>query len=121
MPAPDPEQQPPAPAPLAAVIVGTGFGGIGMAIALKQAGVHDFVVLEKARDVGGVWRDNSYPGAACDVPSHLYSFSFEPNADWSRMFATQAEIHDYLQRCARKHELLPCIRFGAVVERADYD
>lgn len=77
-------------APLAAIVIGTGFAGIGMAIALQRAGIHDFAVLEKAHDVGGVWRDNSYPGAACDVPSHLYSFSFEPNPEWSRVFAPQS-------------------------------
>jgi cyclohexanone monooxygenase len=108
-------------APLEAIIVGAGFGGVGMAIALKRQGVQQFVVLEKRDDVGGVWRDNTYPGAACDVPSHLYSFSFEPNPDWSRSFAGQAEIHDYLRRCAAKFGIVPHIRFGAEVARADYD
>lgn len=107
--------------PLAAIIIGTGFGGIGMAIALRQAGLHDFVILEKSHDVGGVWRDNSYPGAACDVPSHLYSFSFEPNPNWSRVFAPQAEIYAYLQHCARKYELASHTRFGAEVAAAQYD
>ena len=68
-------------------IVGTGFSGLGMAIRLKQEGIEDFVVFERADDVGGTWRDNTYPGAACDVPSHLYSFSFAPNPDWSRTFS----------------------------------
>src|SRR5689334_1364598 len=89
--------------PLTAIIIGTGFAGIGMAIALQKAGVENFVILEKKHDVGGVWRDNTYPGAACDVPSHLYSFSFEPNPGWSRVFAPQGEIHNYLQRCADKY------------------
>ena len=106
---------------LTAIIIGTGFAGIGMAIALKKAGVTDFVILEKANDVGGVWRDNSYPGAACDVPSHLYSFSFEPNPEWSRVFASQAEIYAYLQACARKYQLAEHIRFGAEVAQADYN
>lgn len=66
-----------------AAIVGSGFAGLGMAIRLKQAGIHDFVVLERGQDVGGTWRDNSYPGCQCDVPSHLYSFSFAPNPDWT--------------------------------------
>ena len=79
------------------LIIGTGFSGLGMAIELKRTGRHDFVVLEKADDVGGTWRDNTYPGCACDVPSHLYSFSFEPNPGWSRLFAPQAEIWDYLR------------------------
>ncbi|NPT56006.1 flavin-containing monooxygenase [Paraburkholderia elongata] len=107
--------------PLTAVIIGTGFAGIGMAIALRRANVHDFVILERSHDVGGVWRDNSYPGAACDVPSHLYSFSFEPNPDWSRTFAPQSEIHTYLQNCARKYQLGSHIRFGSEVASAEYD
>ncbi len=108
-------------APLHTIIIGSGFAGIGMAIALKKAGLGDFLILEKRSDVGGVWRDNTYPGAACDVPSHLYSFSFEPNPNWSRVFARQAEIHQYLQHCARKHGLLPSIRFGCEVARASFD
>ena len=118
---PDSIDRPQAAAPLSAIIVGTGFGGIGMGVALRKNGVEDFVILEKASDVGGVWRDNSYPGAACDVPSHLYSFSFEPNPDWSRAFAPQAEIHGYLQHCARKYDLLRHIRFGSEVRQARYD
>ena len=68
-------------------IVGSGFAGLCMGIQLKKAGIDSFVILEKADNVGGTWRDNTYPGAACDVPSHLYSFSFEPNHDWSRKFS----------------------------------
>lgn len=108
-------------APLTALIIGAGFAGLGMAIALRKAGIHDFVIVEKAGDVGGVWRDNTYPGAACDVPSHLYSFSFEPNPHWSRTFAQQAEILDYLRHCARRYDLLTHIRFGREVAAADYD
>lgn len=107
--------------PLTAIIIGTGFAGIGMAIALQKAGVENFVILEKKHDVGGVWRDNTYPGAACDVPSHLYSFSFEPNPGWSRVFAPQGEIHNYLQRCADKYGLSKYIRFGAEVASAEFD
>ncbi|WP_460056126.1 flavin-containing monooxygenase [Pseudomonas sp. S2_D06] len=106
---------------LSAIIIGSGFAGIGMAVALQKAGVKDFVILEKKQDVGGVWRDNSYPGAACDVPSHLYSFSFEPNPDWSRVFAPQAEIHAYLRHCADKYGLDKHIRFGAEVVSAEFD
>ena len=78
-------------------------------------------MLERSHDVGGVWRDNCYPGAACDVPSHLYSFSFEPNPNWSRTFAPQPEIYAYLRRCMRKYALDRHIRFGAEVARARYD
>lgn len=108
-------------APLSVLIIGAGFAGLGMAVALRKAGIHDFVLLEKGQDVGGVWRDNAYPGAACDVPSHLYSFSFEPNPRWSRVFAPQAEILAYLQHCARKYGLLPHIRLGCTVATADHD
>ncbi|MBI5924545.1 MAG: alpha/beta hydrolase fold domain-containing protein [Aquabacterium sp.] len=102
------------------IIIGTGFAGIGMAIALKKAGLSDFLIIEKRNDVGGVWRDNTYPGAACDVPSHLYSFSFEPNPNWTRVFAPQAEIHRYLKHCAEKYGLLPSIRFGCEVAQVRY-
>lgn len=105
----------------AAIIIGTGFGGLGMAIALRAKGVDDIVILEKAQDVGGVWRDNRYPGAASDVPSHLYSFSFEPNPAWSHVFARQPEILAYLQHCARHYDLHRHIRFGAEVAQAVYD
>jgi len=90
-----------ADSPWAVLIIGAGFGGLGMAIALARAGEHDVLLLEKGADVGGVWRENTYPGAACDVPSHLYSFSFEPNPNWSRTYSPQAEIHQYLRHCAQ--------------------
>jgi cation diffusion facilitator CzcD-associated flavoprotein CzcO len=102
-------------------IIGSGFGGLGMAIRLKQAGVHGLTILEKADELGGTWRDNTYPGAACDVPSHLYSFSFEPRTDWARRYATQPEILDYLRHCARKYGVLPHIRFGTEVTEARFD
>ncbi|MGH9136358.1 MAG: flavin-containing monooxygenase [Acidimicrobiales bacterium] len=102
-------------------IVGTGFAGLGMAIRLKQAGIDDFVVLEKADEVGGTWRDNTYPGAACDVPSHLYSFSFAPNPNWSRSFSTQPEIQAYLRGCADRFDIRPHIRFGHQVLDARWD
>src|ERR1700733_13037443 len=86
-------------------IAGAGFSGLGMAIALRREGIEDFVVLERASDLGGTWRDNSYPGCACDVPSHLYSYSFAPNPDWSRAFSSQPEIQAYLQRCADQFAL----------------
>jgi cation diffusion facilitator CzcD-associated flavoprotein CzcO len=103
------------------VIVGAGFGGIGLGVKLKAAGLTDFVILEKSDSVGGVWRENRYPGAACDVPSHLYSFSFEPRADWPDRYASQADILDYLNHCARKYGLEPHFRFGADVADARWD
>ncbi|WP_040690292.1 flavin-containing monooxygenase [Nocardia vinacea] len=102
-------------------IVGSGFSGIGLAIRLIQAGFTDMTVYEKAADIGGVWRDNSYPGAACDAPSHLYSYSFEPNPDWSRRFAEQPEILRYLRHCATKYDVLRHIRTNTEVVGADYD
>jgi cation diffusion facilitator CzcD-associated flavoprotein CzcO len=102
-------------------IIGSGFGGLGAAIRLKQQGVEDFVVLERACDVGGTWRDNSYPGCACDVQSHLYSFSFAPNPDWTRSFSPQPEIWAYLKRCAQDFGVLPHMRFGQEVLAARWD
>jgi cation diffusion facilitator CzcD-associated flavoprotein CzcO len=102
-------------------IIGTGFGGIAAAVRLAQAGVTDVVLFERSSDVGGVWRENTYPGAACDVPSHLYSLSFAPKADWSRRFAPQAEIHQYLRDVARDFGVLPRIRFRTEVLAAAFD
>jgi cation diffusion facilitator CzcD-associated flavoprotein CzcO len=93
------------------VIVGTGFAGLGSAIRLKQRGEHDFILLERAAALGGTWRDNSYPGCACDVPSHLYSFSFALNPDWTRLCSPQGEIQTYLERVADEHGIPPHIRF----------
>lgn len=92
------------------VVVGTGFAGIGMAIRLREEAITDFVVLERADDIGGTWRDNTYPGAACDVPSQLYSFSFALNPTWSRSFSGQREIWDYLHRCADSYGVWPHLR-----------
>jgi cation diffusion facilitator CzcD-associated flavoprotein CzcO len=103
------------------VIIGAGFGGIGLGIKLKAAGMHDFIILEKSTQVGGVWRENRYPGAECDIPSHLYSFSFDAWADWPQTYANQADILDYLTQCAHKHGLEPHIRFGAEVTDARWD
>ena len=102
-------------------IVGSGFAGIGMAASLLRAGITDIVLLERAADLGGTWRDNSYPGAACDVPSHLYSFSFAPNPGWSRSFSPQPEIWAYLRQVADKEGVTGKIRFGAEVTRARWD
>jgi cation diffusion facilitator CzcD-associated flavoprotein CzcO len=102
-------------------IIGTGFGGIGMAIRLKDAGIGSFVVLSKAADVGGVWHANTYPGAACDVASSLYSFSFEPHWDWSRTYGLQGEIAAYLRHCAEKYGILPQVRFNTEIAAAAFD
>lgn len=101
------------------IIVGAGFSGMAMAIALQKAGV-DFILLEKGNEVGGTWRDNVYPGAACDVPSHMYCYSFEPNR-WSRSFAAQPEILDYTKNVAQKYQLYPHIRFNVEVTSAHFD
>ncbi|MEV4562781.1 NAD(P)/FAD-dependent oxidoreductase [Nonomuraea sp. NPDC049419] len=103
------------------VIVGSGFAGICMAIKLKEAGYHDFVILEKAGELGGTWRDNTYPGCACDVPSHMYSYSFALNPGWSRMFSPQEEIRRYLRACAAAYGVTPHIRHGRRVTSLEYD
>ncbi|MGE5133574.1 MAG: flavin-containing monooxygenase [Gemmatimonadota bacterium] len=106
--------------PYRVAIIGAGFGGIGMAIALKQAGIGDFVVLDRAGDLGGTWRDNTYPGLACDVPSQLYSFSFRP-WQWSRRFPPREEILAYLHALVAEHGLGPHLRFGSGVAAAVFD
>jgi cation diffusion facilitator CzcD-associated flavoprotein CzcO len=93
-------------------IVGAGFGGLGMAIRLKQEGIDDFVLIERESDVGGTWWSNSYPGAQCDIPSNLYSFSFAPNPNWSRAYPLRDEIHDYLRDCAERFAVAPHIRLN---------
>ncbi|GAA2434358.1 NAD(P)/FAD-dependent oxidoreductase [Actinomadura vinacea] len=103
------------------VIVGSGFAGLGAGIQLKRDGFDDFVILEKSRALGGTWHDNTYPGCACDVPSHMYSFSFELNHGWTRMFAPQQEIRAYLERTADKYGVRGHIRFGAAVDSMEYD
>lgn len=98
------------------IIVGAGPAGLAAAIRLKQSGENDFLILERSSQVGGVWRDNRYPGCACDIKSHLYSFSFAPKADWSREYAPQPEIFEYLQECANKFSLGPHLRFQENVQ-----
>lgn len=102
-------------------IIGSGFAGLGMAIRLRQAGMNDFLIAEKADSVGGTWRDNHYPGCACDVQSHVYSFSFAPNPRWSRMFARQPEIRTYLEACTQRFGVEPHLRFGHELVSASYD
>jgi cation diffusion facilitator CzcD-associated flavoprotein CzcO/acetyl esterase/lipase len=103
------------------LIVGGGFGGLGLGMSLKREGIDSFTILEKAEGIGGVWRANTYPGAACDVPSHLYSYSFEPKPDWTRRYSPQAEILDYLESCVARYRLEPHLRFGVEIARADFD
>jgi len=102
-------------------IIGAGFAGIGAAIALERAGRDDFVVLERANAIGGTWRDNVYPGVACDIPSHLYSYSSMPNSEWSRVFAPGAEIREYLERAADAAGIRDRIRLGSPLEAAVWD
>ena len=102
-------------------VVGGGFGGIGAAVMLGRAGYHDVTVFERGERVGGVWHHNTYPGAACDVPSHLYEFSFAPNPRWSRRYAPQAEIQAYLEDVARRHGVLGKVRTGTEVRAARWD
>lgn len=102
------------------VVVGAGFAGIAVGIQLREAGIHDFVILDKAQSPGGVWRDNTYPGCACDVPSALYSYSFAPKPDWQRVFAPQEDIRQYLLDTAASHGLQPHFRFGQEVEEASW-
>jgi cyclohexanone monooxygenase len=103
------------------LVVGAGFAGLGAAIKLDEHGFSDFLVVDKGATVGGTWRDNTYPGAACDVPSQLYSFSFAPNPDWSRSFSPQPEIHAYLERTAEQAGVLDRFRFGVTVEDISWD
>ena len=103
------------------LVIGAGFAGLGAAIKLDEAGQTDFLVVDKGVTVGGTWRDNTYPGAACDVPSQLYSFSFAPNTEWSRSFSPQPEIQAYLEDVARQSGVLDRFRFGVTVEDATWD
>ncbi|MFE0736066.1 flavin-containing monooxygenase [Streptomyces sp. NPDC058855] len=102
-------------------VIGSGFGGLGAAVRLRREGITDFVVLERADSVGGAWRDNSYPGCACDVPSHLYSFSFAPNPDWPRTFSGQRHIRAYLEHVADTFGLRPHIRLNHEMLRMEWD
>ena len=102
-------------------IVGGGFGGVGAAVMLARAGYTDVTVFERGERLGGVWAHNTYPGAACDVPSHLYEFSFEPNPRWSRRFAPQAEIQQYIEAVAARHGVLERARTGTEVTGAKWD
>jgi cation diffusion facilitator CzcD-associated flavoprotein CzcO len=103
------------------LIIGSGFAGLGMGIQLRRNGREDFLIIERANDVGGTWRDNHYPGIACDVPSQLYSFSYLPNPDWSRVFSPGGEIQAYMRRCAKDEGLLPKIHFDTEMQKCTWD
>lgn len=103
------------------LIIGAGFAGVGMGIRLRRSGREDFIILERADDVGGTWRDNHYPGIACDVPSHLYSYSYLPKADWSRVFSPGGEIWDYIRQCATDEALIPHIHFNTEMLESRWD
>ena len=107
--------------PLKVAIIGGGFGGLGMAYSLRQAGIEHFAILEKSSDLGGTWRDNTYPGAGCDVPSHFYSFSFEPHYPWVWRYGKQSEILAYQHHVADKYDLARHIRYGCEVMTAQFD
>src|SRR5689334_9722336 len=106
---------------LEVVIVGAGFGGIAAAIELRRHGINAVTILERAPDLGGTWFYNSYPGAACDVPSHLYSFSYAQRRDWTRLCSPQAEIHDYLRDVARAHGVEELVKTGTTVTGCSWD
>src|SRR5881392_1420357 len=102
-------------------VVGGGFGGVGAAVMLRRSGYSDVTVFERGERIGGVWNDNTYPGAACDVPSHLYEFSFAPNPRWSRRYAPQSEIQAYLEDVARANGVFDRVRTGVEVQGARWD
>src|SRR5580692_6668794 len=103
------------------VIIGAGLGGIGMGIALRRAGIEDFVLLERAADIGGTWRDNTYPGIAVDIPAQAYQFSFELNPHWSRVFAPGAEVRAYIDHCADAYAVRGHVRLNREVTGREWD
>jgi len=109
------------PHPLEVLVIGAGFAGIGAAIKLLEKGVTNFRVFDKAGGIGGTWWHNRYPGAACDVPSHFYCYSFEPNPDWSRLHAPQPEIQAYIERCAQKYGVTPHLELGRTITGLSWD
>jgi cation diffusion facilitator CzcD-associated flavoprotein CzcO len=118
---PEPVLESVLPTHVRVAVIGSGFGGLGAGVRLREAGIRDFVILERADSVGGTWRDNTYPGCACDVPSHLYSFSFAPNPRWSRSFSKQPEIRAYLEGVADRFALRRHLYFGSEVREARWD
>ncbi|NKY61056.1 flavin-containing monooxygenase [Nocardia flavorosea] len=116
-----PEYTPSAEPDHAIAVIGAGFGGLALAVKLREAGIADFVILERAAELGGTWRDNTYPGCACDVPSQLYSYSFAPNPDWSRTYGKQPEILAYLRDVAAQHDVERHIRYNTELLGATWD
>lgn len=102
-------------------IIGAGFAGIGAAIQMQKSNLHSFIIFERARDIGGTWRENTYPGCGSDVPSHMYSYSFELNPNWSRSFSKQEEILNYIQHCTNKHQLKKHIQFNTTIKEAIFN
>ncbi|OWY22925.1 NAD(P)/FAD-dependent oxidoreductase [Sphingobacteriales bacterium UPWRP_1] len=102
-------------------IIGAGFGGLTAALRLQKEGINDFIIFERAIDLGGTWRDNIYPGCACDVPSHLYSFKDEPNPEWTNVFSGQAEIWQYMKQVAQKHQLQQHIQYNTDIVKAVFE
>ncbi|HEV7915502.1 MAG TPA: NAD(P)/FAD-dependent oxidoreductase [Albitalea sp.] len=117
----DAPSSPPLPEHHELIVIGAGFGGLGAGIRLKGAGRHDYLIIEQNRGVGGTWHANRYPGAACDIPSLLYSFSFAPNPDWSSNYPGQSEIESYLNRCVERYQLAPHLRLRTRVTAIDWD
>ena len=103
------------------LVIGTGFSGVGCGIKLLEAGIGNFRIVEKSQGIGGTWWDNTYPGAACDVPSHFYCFTFEPNPSWSRVFSPQPEIQEYIEHCVDKYGLRSRIEHGCKVMELLFD
>ena len=116
-----PSDADPLPTHVRIAAVGAGFSGLALGMRLQEEGIDDFVILERSSDVGGTWRENTYPGCACDVPSHLYSFSFAPNPDWSRTYSEQPEIYDYIRRTASERGVLAYVRFGHDVQSSRWN
>lgn len=106
---------------LEVAIIGAGFSGIGMGIGLKRAGIDDFIIFEKSDGLSGTWHDNTYPGAGCDVPSHLYCYSFAPNPDWGRVYSRQHEIKAYVENCARRFSITGNVRLNTTIEKIQFN
>lgn len=105
---------------LEVIVIGAGLSGIAAGIKLLKSGIKDFLILEKSHEIGGVWRDNTYPGCECDIPSALYSYSFAPNPKWNHVFAKQTQIKEYIEDVAHQHHLYPKIKFNQELQQAKW-